>query len=113
MIETADGLANVDEIASTPGLDGLFVGPADLSLGMGLDTFADFTDQALLEALDTVIAAARTHGIAAGIHAPSPTNAAVMAERGFRFVSCSVDEDLLRGAAEVALRETRSLSDTR
>ena len=44
MIETADGFANLDEIASTPGLDGLFVGPADLSLGMGLDTFADFAD---------------------------------------------------------------------
>ena len=58
MIETADGFANLDEIASTPGLDGLFVGPADLSLGMGLDTFADFTDPALLAALDSIVAAA-------------------------------------------------------
>ena len=108
MIETADGFAHLDEIASTPGVDGLFVGPADLSLGMGLDTFADFTDPALLTALDSIIAAADEHGLTPGIHAPSPENAAAMAVRGFRFVSCSVDEDLLHGAAEVALRQTRS-----
>ena len=112
MIETADGLANLDEIASTPGLDGLFVGPADLSLGMGLDTFADFTDPALLAALDSVVAVADEHGLTPGIHAPSPENAAAMATRGFRFVSSAVDEDLLRGAAEVALRETRSPGGT-
>jgi 4-hydroxy-2-oxoheptanedioate aldolase len=107
MIETADGLTHLDEIAATPGLDGLFVGPADLSLGMGLDTFADLTDPALLEALDSVIAAADSHGLVPGIHAPSPTNATSMAERGFRFVSCAVDEELLLGAAESALRAVR------
>jgi 4-hydroxy-2-oxoheptanedioate aldolase len=82
MIETADGLSHLDEIAATPGLDGLFVGPADLSLGMGLDTFADFTDPALLEALDSVIAAADTQGLIPGIHAPSPTNAGAMGTAG-------------------------------
>jgi 4-hydroxy-2-oxoheptanedioate aldolase len=107
MIETADGLSHLDEVAGTPGLDGLFVGPADLSLGIGLDTFADLNDPALLEALDSVIAAADTHGLIPGIHAPSPTNSAAMADRGFRFVSCGVDEDLLRGAAEANLRDTR------
>lgn len=108
MIETAEGLANLDAIASTPGLDGLFVGPADLSLGMGLDTFADLTDPALLAALDSVIAAALGHHLAPGIHAPSPPDAAAMARRGFRLVSCAVDEDLLREAASVTLRDTRS-----
>jgi 4-hydroxy-2-oxoheptanedioate aldolase len=112
MIETADGLAHLDEIASTPGLDGLFVGPADLSLGMGLDTFADFADPALLAALDAIVAAAGQHDLTPGIHAPSPPNAVAMVERGFRFVSCAVDEDLLRGAAEVALRQTRGDHDS-
>jgi 4-hydroxy-2-oxoheptanedioate aldolase len=107
MIETAEGLANLDEIASTPGLDGLFVGPADLSLGMGLDTFVDLTDPALLGALDSVIAAAFEHDLAPGIHTPSSSDAAAMARRGFRLVSCAVDEDLLRDAAGMALRDTR------
>jgi len=117
MVETADGLSHLDEIAATPGLDGLFVGPADLSLGMGLDTFADLTDPALLEALDSVIATADTHSLIPGIHAPSPTNAAAMADRGFRFVSSAVDEDLILSAAESAVRavrgaQTRSPSDS-
>jgi 4-hydroxy-2-oxoheptanedioate aldolase len=107
MIETADGFANLEEIAATPGLDGLFVGPADLSLGLGLDTFADLTDPALLTALDTIVAAADGHDLVPGIHAPSPSAAAAMAERGFRFVSSAVDEDLLREAAESAVRGAR------
>jgi 4-hydroxy-2-oxoheptanedioate aldolase len=107
MIETADGLATIDEIAATPGLDGLFVGPADLSLAMGLDTFADLTDPALLETLDTIVETASRHGITPGIHAPSPPRAAEMAARGFRFISCAVDADLLREAAVTALRATR------
>jgi 4-hydroxy-2-oxoheptanedioate aldolase len=109
MIETADGLSHLDEIAATQGLDGLFVGPADLSLGMGLDSFADLLDPALLEALDSVIAAADLHRLTPGIHAPPPTNATAMAARGFRFVSSAVDEDLLHGAAEAALRDTRGV----
>ena len=107
MIETADGFANLEEIAATPGLDGLFVGPADLSLGLGLDTFADLTDPALLKALDEIVAAADGHDLVPGIHAPSPSAAAAMAERGFRFVSSAVDEDLLREAAESAVRGAR------
>ena len=107
MIETADGFANLDEIAATPGLDGLFVGPADLSLGLGLASFADLTDPALLTALDTIVAAADGRGLVPGIHAPSPSGAAAMAERGFRFVSSAVDEDLLREAAESAVRGAR------
>jgi 4-hydroxy-2-oxoheptanedioate aldolase len=113
MIETADGFANLEEIAATPGLDGLFVGPADLSLGLGLDTFADLNDPALLKALDAVVAAADGHGLTPGIHAPSSPNAAAMSGRGFRFVSSAVDEDLLRGAAEGAIRATRGARDTR
>jgi 2-keto-3-deoxy-L-rhamnonate aldolase RhmA len=79
---------------------------------MGLETFADFADPALVAALDTILSAAVEHGLAPGIHAPSPTNAAAMAERGFRFVSCAVDEDLLRGAADAALRGTRDETRT-
>jgi 4-hydroxy-2-oxoheptanedioate aldolase len=108
MIETADGFTNLEEIAATPSLDGLFVGPADLSLGLGLDTFADLTDPALLTALDAILVAADGHGLVPGIHAPSPSGAAAMADRGFRFVSSAVDEDLLREAAEGAVRDARA-----
>lgn len=109
MIETADGLANVDAIASTPGLDGLYVGPTDLSLALGLSSLADLEDPALLEALDSVLTAADAHGVVPGIHAPSPERAARMVERGFRFVCPAVDADLLRTGAESALATTRAM----
>jgi 4-hydroxy-2-oxoheptanedioate aldolase len=109
MIETADGLANIADVASTPGLDGLFVGPADLGLAMGLDSFADLTDPDLLEALDAVVDAAGCNGIVPGIHAPSTQGALAMTARGFRMVSCAVDADLLRQAADAVLRDTRHM----
>jgi 4-hydroxy-2-oxoheptanedioate aldolase len=109
MIETAEGFANLDDIASTDGLDGLYVGPADLSLGLGLDSFADLDDPKLLQALDAVVAAARSRRLVAGIHAPAPEPAARMIERGFRFVCPAVDADVVRSGAEEALRRTRRL----
>jgi 4-hydroxy-2-oxoheptanedioate aldolase len=118
MIETAEGLADLEMIATTTGLDGLFVGPADLSLATGLESFADLTDPELLEMLDVVVDAAERHELVAGIHAPVAERAAEMAARGFRFVSCVVDADLmgegaagdadlLREGAAAALRAVR------
>jgi 4-hydroxy-2-oxoheptanedioate aldolase len=107
MIETADGLANVDAIAATPGLDGLYVGPADLSLSLGLTSFADLTDPALLEALDAVVAAARAHDVVPGVHAPSVDKSLAMLERGFTFVTPVVDEDVDAAGAADALARTR------
>jgi 4-hydroxy-2-oxoheptanedioate aldolase len=107
MIETAEGFGAVEEIAATPGLDGLHVGPADLSLGLGLP-FADLGDPGVLTALDGIVAAARRHGLVPGVHAPSSEAAAAMVGRGFRFVTPAVDVDLLAAGAARAVEDTRS-----
>lgn len=107
MIETADGLAQVDAIAATPGLDGLYVGPADLGLSLGLASFADLRDERLLEALAAVLDACRRHGIVPGIHAPTPDKSIEMAERGFRLVTPLVDEDGLTAFSRETLARTR------
>jgi 4-hydroxy-2-oxoheptanedioate aldolase len=66
MIETAAGLESIDRIAATPGLDGVFIGPADLSLDLGLG-LPDFTDLSQLrDPIERIVAAARKHGIIAG-----------------------------------------------
>lgn len=109
MIETAEGFENLDEIASTPGLNGLYVGPSDLSLGLGLDTFADLGDPRLLEALDAVVDAAKRQEIVAGVHAPSPERSVAMVERGFRFVTPTVDTSLVADGASASLERTRTL----
>lgn len=108
MIETADGLAQVDEIAATPGLDALYIGPADLSLSLGLADVANFANPDLRAALERVLAAANRHGIVAGCHATNPSDAAFLLSVGFRLVTPANDTALLVAAAAAALKATRA-----
>jgi 4-hydroxy-2-oxoheptanedioate aldolase len=107
MIETAQALKNLDDILSTPGLDGLYIGPADLSMGLGLADLANFQNPELLRALDTILNAAARHNVIPGIHANTPENAILLSERGFRFVTPANDTVLLRAAAKTAVGQTR------
>lgn len=102
MIETAPALANVEEIAATPGLDGLYVGPFDLSISLGLAKPGDFADPALQAALDAVLAAAARHDLVTGIYAGTPENALMLAQRGFHLVTALQDTSLLQTAVAAA-----------
>jgi len=104
MIETAEALENVDEIAATPGVDGVYVGPADLSLSLGGEPRIDHTDPRLVDAQRTVVAACRRHGVVAGIHTGSAEYAGRMIEEGYRLVTVVSDSSTLarHAAAEVA-----------
>ena len=69
-IETPEALGNVEEIATVPGVDALFVGPGDL--GLRLSQSESKTQTSLDEAITQVADAARRHGIAWGIPAGTP-----------------------------------------
>ena len=107
-IETAEGFANVEAICATPGLDGVYVGPADLSLTLGFEGFADLASREMLDALDRVVAAASGQDVVAGVHAPSIERAVELARRGFRFVGSAGDTELLRAGAAESLERTRA-----
>jgi len=107
MIETAEGLERVDEIAAAPGLDGLYVGPADLSLSLGLADVGNFANPALRAALERVLAAAARHGVVPGCHATTPADAALLIGMGFRLTSPASDSALLQAGALAALAVTR------
>jgi 4-hydroxy-2-oxoheptanedioate aldolase len=90
MIETVQALANLDDIMSTPGVDAIYVGPADLSLGLGLppgnnDDHAEFSD-----ALAAIVDGCRRHGVVPGIHA-SGALAPRRLEQGFRMITVASD----------------------
>ncbi|MEU1180123.1 aldolase/citrate lyase family protein [Streptomyces sp. NPDC005820] len=92
MIETADGLANVEDICAVPGLDGIYVGPSDLRLALGGGTTRDPAVQDDFEAaLQRIRKAAETAGIAAGIHTPDGDGAARRLAEGFTFASVACD----------------------
>ena len=108
MIETPAGLEQVAEIAATPGLDGLYVGPNDLRLAVGGATPEDPAVQDRLDvALVAVREACHTAGIAAGIFTPSGEVAAQRLAEGFTFVTVASDLTHLEQAAREHLAVAR------
>ena len=99
MIETREGLENVEEISATPGLDGIYIGPSDLALSLGLPPTLEVTEDAHIEAVNRVREACRRNGIAAGIQSPSGEWARRHAEAGFDLVTVATDAALLSAAA--------------
>jgi len=99
MVETREALERVDEIASTPGVDGIYIGPADLALSLGLPPTLEIQEGEHAEAVTRIREACRKNGIAAGIHCPSGEWARKHAETGFDLVTVATDATLLRGAA--------------
>jgi 4-hydroxy-2-oxoheptanedioate aldolase len=99
MVETREGLERVEEIAATPGLDGIYVGPADLSLSLGLPPTTNVTEPEHVEAVSRIKEACKRRGIAAGIQATSGEWAKRHAEAGFDMVTVATDAAILRDAA--------------
>lgn len=99
MVETADGLRNVDEIAATPGVDAIYVGPADLAIGLGLpwNRSKRSAEQAArhAEAVETIRKACNRHGIVAGMNCSAGEVARGYVEQGFRMVTVTVDADMI------------------
>jgi len=109
MIETPDGLANVESICATEGLDGVYVGPSDLCIAVGGAFPGDPAVSEQFEAaLVTVREAARAAGVAAGIHTPDGRTAAQRLGQGYTFASISCDLVHLEQAAASHLSSTRN-----
>jgi len=110
MIETAEALANLDAIAATPGIDGLFVGPADLGLSLGHAPGARVPDE-VMAAIGDVVAASERHGVIPGSASFGPENAQALLGLGVKFLTLGADAGFLRrgAAAEVArIKEWRA-----
>jgi 4-hydroxy-2-oxoheptanedioate aldolase len=115
MIETREGFANRDAILATPGLDGVYVGPSDLALGLtgrayrpGLDRTEPELEAAILAIRDS----ARAAGRLAGIQCADPAYAWRMAAEGFGLVTFGSDlRNLIRAsAADVAAFRSAQLA---
>lgn len=102
-IESREAMESLDGILAVAGLDGLYVGPADLGLALGREPRQDSDDPVLLEAVDRVLEAAKAHGKIACMHTVTPQYARRMVDKGFHMVTISSDEGLLAGAAAEAL----------
>ena len=108
MIETPEGLENVEAIAATPGLDGLYIGPSDLTLAVGGRTS---TDPAVADAFEAALVrirrACEDNGIAAGLHTRSGEEAAKRISEGFTLLSIAGDATHLEAIAKSHLDAAR------
>jgi 4-hydroxy-2-oxoheptanedioate aldolase len=112
MIETAEAMNNLDEIVSTPGLDGVYIGPADLTLGLTGRKYPmgfDRQEPEIIEAIQRVLKKAKAAGIRAGLHNGTPDYAAKAVGWGFDLVTISSDVRLLAGAAHQSIAQARKL----
>lgn len=106
MIETRQALENLDDILAVPGIDGVFVGPSDLSVSLSGGATLDSPDVAA--ALDHVAARTRAAGKFAGIFAISPAYAADCIARGYSFIALMQDAMFMQQAADAAVAAVRS-----
>ena len=103
MIETEAALDAVEEIAATPGLDGLFVGPSDLSIALSKGSGIDKTGASTITAMERIAAAAKANNLVAGAFGPDADVVRAYSKLGYRFLAAGVDVDLLQaGAAALA-----------
>ena len=110
MIETAEGVANLDAIAATPGLDGIYVGPSDLTLGtqgQGLRVGLDRDEPVMIELIQRIAAVCAANGIVAGIHCGSVEYAARAIDWGYRLTTVGGDARLLAAAAGASVADWR------
>ena len=104
-VEHVEAVKHIEEIVTTPGLDAVFVGPADLSGSMGLTGQADHPE--VQKAIEKVVeAAARVH-LPLGIPVGGPDNVAHRVRQGFQLLHVAVDSMCLGQACAHNLRSAR------
>ena len=107
MIETKQAIENIGAILDVSGIDGIYVGPSDLSFSYGLEPKLDVEDPFILGIYEKLLAECGKRGIAAGLHCGSPAYANRMIKMGFKLVTISNEVGLMVNAAKAAVKATR------
>ncbi len=107
MVETVEAVGNIDAILSTPGVEAIYVGPADLAVSMGLKRGTD--DPSFFENLAHIVAKCEEHGVTPGIHC-FPHTIEGQLERGFRMVTAQSDLGAMTAALTDVLSHARGES---
>jgi 2-keto-3-deoxy-L-rhamnonate aldolase RhmA len=105
MIETKQGLENVDAIAAVPGVDALWLGHFDMSNFLGIP--GQFSHPAFQDAIKCIVGAANRHGKAAGYMAADAVLGREYLEHGFRMIATGTDQGMLQEAIRKNLEAMR------
>jgi 4-hydroxy-2-oxoheptanedioate aldolase len=113
MVETATGLAAVDEICAVSGLSGMYVGPADLAISMGHGLSDAWSHSDVLGAMSQVVSAATAAGLVAGVHAGDGTIGNTAVRMGFRMITLASESQALRKGAATHLAAAKAESGSK
>jgi 4-hydroxy-2-oxoheptanedioate aldolase len=105
MVETAEALASVDGIARLEGIDGIFVGPFDLALTLGITVEQLLGD--VNSPLHAIVSACDRNGKTAGVYAGSIPRASAFRSFGFSMIATASDSDLVAAASADAISQAR------
>ena len=111
MIETAQGLSALEEICAVPGLTGVYVGPADLAISLGLGLADACSNPTVRDAMTRVQSTASAAGLVTGIHAGAGKLGKVTAQLGFRMITLASESQALRRGAAEHLAEATTKAD--
>lgn len=103
-IESATAVENAEAILATPGVDGCWVGPADLALSMGVHPRDAATHEGHQRALERVLQACRDTGTIPGFAGGDPEQAQRLAEQGFQFLTAGSDIGFMLEGARAGVR---------
>lgn len=107
MIETRAGLANLDDILTVKGLDGVYVGPSDLSMALGKPPTLDPSDKEVIAAIETIATKTRARNMIAGVHTDGTKTALRRFDQGYQLCTILNDARLLSVAAQQAVNELK------
>ncbi len=113
MIETKEALEKLDEILDTPNLDGIYIGPADLSLAVGEEPGFDKAEntKAYKEIL-RILESAKKRNLFTGLHNGTPEYALKMIEKGFNLVTVGSDSRYLESGSKSDLEKLKGIKAT-
>lgn len=110
MIETNESLSNLDEIMQTPNLDGIYVGPGDLSMALGKKPSFDKPEtDPVYTVIMKVLDHAKKNNIIAGIQNDKPEYAKKMISKGFQFVTIGSDKKYMATGSSEALNKIKEI----
>ena len=108
MIETVEALENVEKIAATDGLTGIYIGPSDLSISMGFKPGLDRVEPEMIDAIKKIYDACKKNNIKVGIHCLSPSYLKEKLSNGYDLATLASDVRIYAEGLSNKIKEARS-----
>ena len=108
MIETQEAVNNIDQILSVKNLNGVYIGPVDMSSAYGLTPKFDVKEDPVYSNIKLIVKKAKEYGKIAGIHNGTTTYAKEMINLGYQFVTISSDFRAMSSCAQNIVKEMKN-----